>query len=92
VRVTPATPEDIDGFLLLAAEVENWFGPMVDDPDFHAVLRKNIERGTALVVRAPNGTSLLGGMLTGDELRRGVPSGPRCSRPRSRTAGAARRE
>jgi hypothetical protein len=64
VQVTPASPDDIGGFLSPAADVENWFGPMIDDPDFHAVLHRNIQRGTALVVRARNSTGLLGGLLT----------------------------
>ena len=67
MQVTPATHQDVDGFLSLAAEVENWFGPMVDDPDFHALLHKNIQRATTLVIRAANGTSLLGGLLTGGQ-------------------------
>lgn len=63
MNVAPALPEDIDGFLSLASEVENWFGPMVADPQFHATLEKNLARGTALVVRADR--ALLGGLLTG---------------------------
>src|SRR2546430_624702 len=35
MNVETASPEDIDGFLSLAAEVENWFGPMIADPQFH---------------------------------------------------------
>ncbi len=63
MNVATASPQDIDGFLTLAAEVENWFGPMVADPHFHAALHRNIGRGTALVVRRDG--ALLGGLLTG---------------------------
>jgi GNAT superfamily N-acetyltransferase len=65
MEVTRASTDDVDGFLALAAEVERWFGPMVDDTGFHSALDKNIRRGTALVLRAANGTGLLGGLLTG---------------------------
>ena len=64
MAVERAFRSDIAGFLALASGVESWFGPMVDDPDFHAVLSKNIDRGTAFVVRGA-GTELLGGLLTG---------------------------
>ena len=63
MNVATALPEDLDGFLSLASEVENWFGPMVADPQFHATLEKNIARGTAFAVRADH--ALLGGLLTG---------------------------
>src|SRR4051794_9130301 len=66
MNVAPASPEDMTGFLSLAAEVEDWFGPMVANPEFRAALEKNIRRGTALVVRAA-GTGLLGGLLTGGQ-------------------------
>ncbi|MEU7769798.1 GNAT family N-acetyltransferase [Micromonospora taraxaci] len=63
MNVATALPEDLDGFLSLAAEVENWFGPMAADQQFHATVEKNIARGTALVVRADG--AVLGGLLTG---------------------------
>ena len=63
--VTAGTPGDVDGLLTLAAEVEAWFGPMVDDPGFHDALDRNIRRGTAWVVRSTDGRDLLGGLLTG---------------------------
>jgi ribosomal protein S18 acetylase RimI-like enzyme len=66
MHVVPASREDIDGFLALAAEVENWFGSMIGDPNFHAMLEKNIERGTAYVARA-EGTGVLGAILTGGQ-------------------------
>jgi len=64
--VVPAQPEDIPAWLILAAEVEPLFGPMVAEPSFQRALRKNIERGTAFCVRAQDGTpgvTLLGGLL-----------------------------
>lgn len=65
MEVAAAEPDDFDGFLALAGEVENWFGPMVDDPDFHALLRRKIAGSSALVVRDPAGAGLLGGLLVG---------------------------
>lgn len=47
--VRPAVETDFDAFLSLAAEVEDLFGPMVDEPGFHEAVRKNIGRGSALV-------------------------------------------
>ena len=63
--VTAASPEDVEGLVSLAAEVEGWFGPMVTDPGFHAALDRSINRGTAFVVRAGRRSGLLGGLLTG---------------------------
>jgi GNAT superfamily N-acetyltransferase len=63
MNVTAAGPADHAGFLDLAAEVERWFGPMVDDPGFHAAVDKNIRRGSALCVRRGDGLGLLGGLL-----------------------------
>jgi GNAT superfamily N-acetyltransferase len=48
--VRTAVDQDFDAFLALAAEVEGLFGPMVDEPGFHDALRKNIARGSALVI------------------------------------------
>jgi GNAT superfamily N-acetyltransferase len=53
--VVVAQLEDIPAWLLLAAEVEPLFGPLVDDPHFLGALRRNIERGTAFCVREPGG-------------------------------------
>ncbi len=44
-HVVVAQPKDIPAWLVLAAEVEPLFGPMVNDPSFHRALRNNIERG-----------------------------------------------
>lgn len=57
-------PTDIPGFITLASEVEQWFGPMVADPGFHEAVRRNIERGSAFVVDGDDGR-LRGAMLTG---------------------------
>lgn len=65
MHVTAGTPSDVNGLLGLAAEVEPWFGPMVEDPGFLAALDRNIQRGTAWVVRSPDGRDVLGALLTG---------------------------
>ncbi|MEY9928364.1 GNAT superfamily N-acetyltransferase [Catenulispora sp. GP43] len=65
MTVRLACPADLPGFLTLAAQVEPWFGPMVDDLGFHAAVGRNIDRGTALVAVAPSGPDLLGGLLFG---------------------------
>jgi GNAT superfamily N-acetyltransferase len=65
-RVFRAERDDIPAWLVLAAEVEPLFGPMVEDPVFMRALRRNIARGTALCVRetdGPPGSRLLGGLL-----------------------------
>ena len=49
--VQRAEPEDMPGWLALAAEVEPLFGPLVNDAGFRGALRKNIARGTAFCVR-----------------------------------------
>jgi len=61
VHVVPAQVADLGNFLLLAAEVEDWFGPMVDEREFHDAVRKNIARGSALL--AFDGTDVVGGLL-----------------------------
>ncbi|MFJ9691811.1 GNAT family N-acetyltransferase [Kitasatospora sp. NPDC101183] len=66
VTVRPARPADLPGFLALAAEVEHWFGPMVDDPGFHRAVGRSIERGRASVAVGEGG-ALLGGLLYGSE-------------------------
>lgn len=59
-----AREEDLPGFLGLAAQVEHWFGPMVDNPGFHRALDKHIRQSAALVA-ADSGPNLLGGLLFG---------------------------
>jgi GNAT superfamily N-acetyltransferase len=49
VDIEPAGADDFQHFLDLAAEVEDWFGPMVDEPGFHEAVRRNIARASALV-------------------------------------------
>ncbi|WP_274362840.1 GNAT family N-acetyltransferase [Paenibacillus thermotolerans] len=66
MKVVPATPDDINEWLKLAAEVEYLFGSMVNDPNFIKALRRNIDRNTALCIRkndGPSGSPLLGGLL-----------------------------
>jgi ribosomal protein S18 acetylase RimI-like enzyme len=60
--VRPAAEQDVPGFIALAGQVEHWFGPMVGDPGFRAVLEKHIRRATALVA-ATDGPDLPGGLL-----------------------------
>jgi GNAT superfamily N-acetyltransferase len=64
VIVRLAEEQDFRGFLGLAAQVECWFGPMVEDLGFHDAVRKHIRRSTALVAVA-SGSDLLGGLLFG---------------------------
>ena len=67
MTVEPARAADLAGFLDLAAQVEQWFGPMVDDPGFHAAVRSHIGRGTALVATVPERPDPVGGLLFGAE-------------------------
>jgi ribosomal protein S18 acetylase RimI-like enzyme len=64
VIVRIAAEHDFAGFLGLAAQVEHWFGPMVEDPDFHRHLHNNIRRSTALVAVSSD-PGLLGGLFFG---------------------------
>jgi ribosomal protein S18 acetylase RimI-like enzyme len=59
-----AGEQDFPGLLGLAAQVEHWFGPMVEDPGFHDAVRKHIRRSTALVAVSA-GQDLVGGLLFG---------------------------
>ena len=61
--VTVAEPADVAGYMALAAQVEHWFGPMVDDPGFRHALDRNIQRGTAACARRADATGLRGGIL-----------------------------
>ncbi|WP_404868504.1 GNAT family N-acetyltransferase [Kitasatospora griseola] len=66
MQTVTAVRADIHAWMSLAAEVEDLFGPLVDDPGFQAALMRNIERGTALCVRAAEGragSALAGGLL-----------------------------
>ncbi|MET9296396.1 GNAT family N-acetyltransferase [Streptomyces sp. NPDC003077] len=61
-----AQQQDFPGFLSLAAEVEHWFGPMVDEPGFHDALHEHLARSTALLAVSPD-RDILGGLLFGAE-------------------------
>lgn len=66
MRVVKAHPQDVPAWLVLAAEVEPCFGPLVADAGFRNALRKNIARGTAFCVREQDGppeSPLMGGLL-----------------------------
>jgi ribosomal protein S18 acetylase RimI-like enzyme len=66
MMIRVAQLEDYLPWLNLAAEVEDLFGPMVGQPGFEDVLKKNFLRGTALCVReedGPPGSALLGGLF-----------------------------
>ncbi|WP_127496946.1 GNAT family N-acetyltransferase [Paenibacillus glycanilyticus] len=66
VKVVNAEKEDIKQWLVLAAEVEKLFGPMVDDPLFVQTLERNIREGRAFCIREDDGfpgEQLLGGIL-----------------------------
>src|SRR5260370_40927614 len=63
--VSLASEQDAAGFIVLAGQVEHWFGPMVDDPGFRAAIDKHIHRATALVAVAADEADLLGGLLFG---------------------------
>lgn len=66
MQVVEATSEDFGSWLHLAAEVEQLFGPMADEPEFRGALTRNLARSTALCVRVadgPPGTPLIGGLL-----------------------------
>ncbi|HIW62705.1 MAG TPA: GNAT family N-acetyltransferase [Candidatus Stackebrandtia excrementipullorum] len=59
--VSTAEAEDLAGYLKLAAEVEHWFGPMVNEPKFVAAVRAAINDRRALLVR--DGEHVTGGLL-----------------------------
>jgi hypothetical protein len=61
MRVDLASTADFEAFIALAAEVEDWFGPMVSDPGFHDAVRRNIARGSALV--AVDAREIVGALL-----------------------------
>ncbi|MEU9074381.1 GNAT family N-acetyltransferase [Kitasatospora sp. NPDC048538] len=66
MKIVTAVRADIPSWMSLAAGVEELFGPLVDDPGFEAALVRNVERGTALCVRAAEGrpgSALVGGLL-----------------------------
>lgn len=76
-----ARERDLPGFLGLAAQVEHWFGPMVDDPGFSEAVVEHMRGSRALVavgadpggpapvagVAPPPQPPLLGGLLFGSD-------------------------
>ncbi|MGW8982238.1 GNAT family N-acetyltransferase [Streptomyces parvus] len=52
ITIRPARDGDLDGFLTLAAQVEHWFGPMVEEPGFHRAVEAHIRTGAALIAEA----------------------------------------
>ena len=60
-----ASEQDVPGFIVLAGQVEHWFGPMVDDPGFRAAIDEHIRRAKALVAVPADKADLLGGLLFG---------------------------
>jgi GNAT superfamily N-acetyltransferase len=56
---------DVPGFIDLAGQVEQWFGPMVGNLGFRATVNKHICRATALVAVTASETDLIGGLLFG---------------------------
>ncbi|MGW6918949.1 GNAT family N-acetyltransferase [Kitasatospora sp. NPDC054939] len=63
VRLT--REQDFPALLDLAAQVEHWFGPMVESPGFRSAVDLHLRRSTALV--AVSGSDVLGGLLFGIE-------------------------
>ncbi|MFI5658822.1 GNAT family N-acetyltransferase [Streptomyces sp. NPDC051684] len=59
-----AQERDFPSFLALAAQVEHWFGPMVEEPGFHDAVKDHIRRSMALVAVSA-GPGILGGLLFG---------------------------
>lgn len=62
-----ASEQDVPGFIVLAGQVEHWFGPIIDDPGFRASINEHIRRAAALVAVPANKADLLGGLLFGAE-------------------------
>ncbi|PNV32035.1 N-acetyltransferase [Streptomyces sp. DH-12] len=69
MTIRAARAHDFPGFLGLAAQVEQWFGPMVEEPGFHDAVREHIDGrdGRAALVAPSSGPDLLGGLLFGTE-------------------------
>jgi hypothetical protein len=65
ISIRLARAGDVPAFLALAAQVEKWFGPMVEEPGFHRALATQVSRGTALVAADGEEPDLLGGLLFG---------------------------
>jgi GNAT superfamily N-acetyltransferase len=65
MTVRLAGEHDFPAFLALAAEVEHWFGPMVEEPGFHAAVKEHLDRSMALIAESPDTGRTLGGLLFG---------------------------
>jgi ADP-ribose pyrophosphatase YjhB (NUDIX family)/ribosomal protein S18 acetylase RimI-like enzyme len=67
MRVVQAQLDDLPAWLVLARDVEDYFGyPLADAPGYQESVRKNMQRGTAFCVREENaapGAPLIGGLL-----------------------------
>jgi len=66
MNVEVATKADFKPWLVLAAEVEPLFGPMVAEPAFLGAIERSIARGSGFCVRegdAPPGVPLLAALL-----------------------------
>ena len=55
---------DLAFFLGLAAQVEHWFGPMVNDPGFRHSVERHIQSSAALVAVSTD-VEVLGGLMFG---------------------------
>ncbi|MEU3661343.1 GNAT family N-acetyltransferase [Streptomyces sp. NPDC032940] len=61
-----AGEHDLPSFLGLAAQVEHWFGPMVNEPGFHSAVEDHIHRSMALIAAEPEPSGqVVGGLLFG---------------------------
>ncbi len=89
MTVRPARERDFPGFLDLAAQVEEWFGPMVEEPGFHDAVREHIAASRALVAPS-SGPDLLGGLLFGERRRRTTCTGSSSPAGPAARASAAR--
>lgn len=92
MKVVKATKEDIKQWLVLAAEVEELFGPMVDDPLFVQTLERNVREGRAFCIRENGGLpgeQLLGGILISTKNAPSYKIGWLAVSERARNKGAA---
>ena len=62
MQVRPVVAEDVPALLRLAGQVEQWFGPMVDNPDFRAALDRAVSRDHALAA-LDGGDRIVGGLF-----------------------------
>ena len=62
VRTGEASASDLASFVSLASEVEDWFGPMAEVPEFRSAVARSIGRGSALVA-VDDDDEVVGGLL-----------------------------